>query len=192
MQIYVQGILDGACFLYALANAYKALTGKKVTREHWNRAVARLPEPAEFLGGSGATRLSYGEAVRHIDSTLDAFSDSGETFRVDQLDPAAGIVNLCRAVSSDSVVIFPYGGQTEFQHLSSHMVCGVAVSDGPPMRLHLACSFAFWSRYLKSGDYFERHHPDLGRWSNDSVQPDSEVVIAPNFRWKVTLGGPHS
>lgn len=187
MQVYFQGILDGACFLYSQANAYKALTGKRVTKEHWNRAVSRLPEPAEFLGGSGAKQLSYDEAVRHIEGILDAFSDPGETFRIDQLNPSDGVAGLCDAVSSDSVVVFAYGGHTEFQNSASHMVCGVAVSDDPPVTLHLACSSAFWSRYLKFGDYFERHHPDLGRWSNDSVQADADVVVAPNFRWRVAL-----
>ena len=33
MQIYFQGFLDTGCFLYTQANAYKALTGKRVTQE---------------------------------------------------------------------------------------------------------------------------------------------------------------
>lgn len=189
IQVYFQGVLDDACFLYAQANAYKALTGKRVTPEHWNRAVSRLPEPAGFLGGSGATQLSYDEAVRHIEGILEAFSDPGETFR---LSPSAGIADLCGAVSSDSVVVFAYGGQTEFQNPRSHVVCGVAVSDGPPVALHLACSAAFSSRYLWFGNYVERHHPHLGRWSNDSIQVDADVVIAPNFRWRVSRAEPRS
>jgi hypothetical protein len=58
MHVYFQGLLDDACFLYALANAYKALTFKRATREHWDRAISRLPDPAVFLGGPGATELS--------------------------------------------------------------------------------------------------------------------------------------
>jgi|SRR5882757_1701986 len=192
MQVYFQGILDDACFLYAQANAYKALTGKRVTREHWNRAVSRLPQPAAFLGGPGATQLSYDQAVRHIEGILDAFSDPGETFRLDQLNSADGIADLCGAVSADSVVVFAYGGHAEFQNPQTHVVCGVAVSDGPPVALHLACSAAFSSRYLRFGQYFERHHPHLGRWSNDSIQVGSDVVIAPNFRWRVTFAEPPS
>lgn len=187
IQIYFQGVLDDACFLYAQANAYKALTGKRVTPEHWSRAVSRLPDPAAFLGGLGATQLHYEEAVRRIEDTLDAFSDPGETFRIDQLSPSGGIGDLCGAVSSDSVVVFAYGGRTEFQNPRTHVVCGVAVSDGPPVALHLACSAAFWSRYLRFGEYFERHHSHLGRWSNDSIGVAADVAIAPNFRWRVTL-----
>lgn len=192
VQVYFQGILDDACFLYAQANAYKALTGKRVTPEHWNWAVSRLREPAAFLGGPGATQLSYDEAVRHIEGVLEAFSDPGETFTLDKLSPSAGIADLCDAVSSDSVVVFAYGRQTEFQNPKAHVVCGVAVSDGPPAALHLACSAAFSSRYLRFGSYFERHHPHVGRWSNDSIRGDDDVVIAPNFRWRVRLAEPRS
>lgn len=73
-QIYHQGFFDGACFLYAQANAYKALTGKKVGREQWDRALALLPEPSRFLGAPGAQGLPYDEAVRHIHELLTAFS----------------------------------------------------------------------------------------------------------------------
>ena len=186
LQIYFQAPLDSACFLYAQANAYKGLTGKRVTREHWNRAISRLPDPAAFLGGTGATELSYDEAVSLLGDILGAFSDRGETFTLDKLSPSAGIADFCSAISSESVVVFAYGGPSEFQHPASHVVCGVAASDDPPT-LHLACSAAFLDRHMRYGEYFERHHPDLGRWSNDSIPVDNQVVIAPNFRWRVTL-----
>jgi hypothetical protein len=186
LQIYFQAPLDSACFLYAQANAYKALTGKRVTQEHWNRAVSQLADPAAFLGGAGATELSYDRAVSLIADVLGAFSDPGETFTLDRLSPSAGIADLCGAISSDTVVVFAFGGPTEFQHPASHVVCGVAASDDP-VALHLACSAAFLDRHLKYGEYFERHHPDLGRWSNDSIPLDNQVLIAPNFRWRITL-----
>jgi hypothetical protein len=186
LQIYFQAPLDSACFLYAQANAYKALTGKRVTREHWNRAISRLPDPAAFLGGPGATELSSDEAVNLIGETLGAFSDPGEVFTLDQLSASAGIADFCEAVSADSVIVFAFGGPTEFQHPSSHVVCGVAASDDPAA-LHLACSAAFLDRHVKTGEYFERHHSELCRWSNDSIPIDNQVVIAPNFRWSVTL-----
>jgi len=153
LQIYFQAPLDSACFLYAQANAYKALTGKRVTREHWNRAISRLPDPAAFLGGAGATELSYDEAVRLIGGILEAFSDPGERFTLDKLSPSAGIAAICSAISSDSVVVFAYGGPTEFQHPASHVVCGVASGDDPAA-LHLACSAAFLDRHMKYGEYF--------------------------------------
>jgi hypothetical protein len=186
MQVYFQGFLDASCFLYAQANAYKALTGKRVTREHWNWAISRLPDSARFLGGPGATDLGHDEAAQLIRDILGAFSDPGETFTLDKFSPSTGITDFCGAISSDSVVVFAYGGPSEFQHPASHIVCGVATS-ADWAQLHLACSTAFSSRYLQCGEYLERHHPDLGRWSNDSIPADSEVVVAPNFRWRVTL-----
>lgn len=186
LQVYFQAPLDSACFLYAQANAYKALTGKRVTREHWNRAVSRLTDPAAFLGGTGATQIGHDEAVRLIGDILEAFSDPREAFTVDKLSSSAGIADLCSAISSDSVVVFAYGGTTEFQHPASHVACGVAASDDPAA-LHLACSAAFLDRHMKYGEYFERHHPDLDRWSNDSIPVENQVVIAPNFRWRITL-----
>ena len=186
VQVYFQGLLDGACFLYAQANAHKALTGRRVTRENWNSAVSRLPDSARFLGGAGATDLGYDEASRLIRDILGAFSDPGETFTLGKLSSSAAIADLCSAVSADSVVVFAYGGRTEFQHPASHIVCGVAASDDGA-RLHLACSAAFSGRYLPDGEYFERHHAHLRRWSNDSISADSDVVIAPNFRWRITF-----
>lgn len=186
MQIYHQGFFDGACFLYAQANAYKALTGKKVGREQWDRPVALLPQPVRFFGLPGAQGLPYDEAVDHINSLLSAFSDPGEEFIVDQLSREAGIEELCAAVAPDSVVVFAFGGQTEFQKLDSHLVCGVSASDDPTA-LHLACSNAFFFRHLMHGGYVERHDPALGRYSNDSIPAGSPVVIAPYFRWRITL-----
>ncbi len=130
--------------------------------------------------------MSYDEAVRLIGGILEAFSDPGERFTLDKLSPSAEIAAICSAISSDSVVVFAYGGPTEFQHPASHVVCGVASGDDPAA-LHLACSAAFLDRHMKYGEYFERHHPDLGRWSNDSIPVDNQVAIAPNFRWRITL-----
>jgi len=186
IQVYFQGFLDDACFLYALANAYRALTGKRVTREHWSRAISQLPDPATFLGGAGATKLSHDVAEQLIEVVLGAFSGQGEIVTLKSLSPSAGIADFRDAVSSDSVVVFAYGGPTEFLHPQTHIVCGVAASNDPAA-LHVACSAALSSRYLQYGEYFERHHPALNRWSNDSIPVDSELVIAPNFRWQVTL-----
>ena len=185
MQVYFQGLLDDACFVYAQANAYKALTGRRVTRAHWRSAVARLPEPAAFLGGAGATELAPGDALDLIEMILANFGDPGEWFTVEQLDASAGLVDLSANVTRDSVVVFAYGGSTEFMRPASHIVCGVAASDDGST-LHTACSAAFWTRFFESGDYSERHHQDLGRWSNDSIAADHQVVVSPNFRWRIT------
>lgn len=185
-QIYHQGILDGACFLYSLANAYKALTGNRVTRQAWDRAIAQIPEPGTFLTGVGATQLDYGDAVSLIQLTLGALSGSDEEFGIDQLDEAARIPDFCAAITASSVVLFAFSGRTEFLHRTSHIVCGVAASANP-QRLHVACSDAFSSRHLAEGTYSERRDPVLGRYSNDAILEDSPVEIAPRWRWRITV-----
>ncbi|HVE91330.1 MAG TPA: hypothetical protein VNE62_03370 [Actinomycetota bacterium] len=185
-QIYHQGFLDGSCFLYSLANAYKALTGSKVTREKWDLAIQHVPEPANFLRDVGATGLSYQDAVALIEAMLDGFSEPGERFEIHQLSASAGIGDLCREISPGSVVNFAFSGKTEVHHPRNHVVCAVAASLDPPV-LHLACSAAFSSRHLQDGSYEERCHPLLGRYSNDSIALDSPVEIAPNWRWRLTL-----
>jgi hypothetical protein len=188
-QIYHQGCWDGACFLYSIANAYKALTGSKVTREKWDRALEHVPNPLGFLGGIGATRLSYEEAVGLIEAMLDAFSDPDERFKIDQLDHTATTADICREISLDAVVLFAFAGPTEVHHPRHHIACGVATSAEPAV-LHIACSAAFSSRHLRDGEYFERFHPSVGRYSNDSIAIDSPVQVGPNWRWRITLTSP--
>ncbi len=72
MQVYFQGFLDASCFLYAQANAYKALTGNRVTREHWNRAISRLPiqrgssaDPAQQISAMTRPRSSSETSSEH-------------------------------------------------------------------------------------------------------------------------------
>jgi hypothetical protein len=190
IQVYFQGVLDSACFLYAQANVYKALTGKRVTTEHWNRAIALVADPAAFLGGAGANQLGHEGAQSVIEAVLGELKDPDEVFTLERLDPSAQIADIGDHVSAESVVLFAYGGRTEFQNPVSHIVCGVAATDGPDAALHLACSTAFWGRYLRAGEYAERHHPELGRWSNDSIPLDNPVTIAPNYRWRITLAPP--
>jgi hypothetical protein len=188
-QIYHQGFWDGACFLYAIANAYKALTRSKVTRQKWDRAVGLIPNPLDFLGGVGATALSYDEAVALIEAVLGAFSDPGESVKVHQLSRTASMAEIGNEISPLAVVLFAFSGPTEVHHPESHIVCGVTTTAEPAL-LHVACSAAFSSRHLRDGEYFERFHPSVGRYSNDSIRVDSQVQVAPNWRWRLTLASP--
>jgi hypothetical protein len=54
LKIYSQGELDGACFLYSIANAIRAVTGRAISQKDWRRAVESLPfRTNEFLSGYG-------------------------------------------------------------------------------------------------------------------------------------------
>lgn len=53
-KILAQGDLDGACFLYSIANAHLALTGKKPTQSQWKKFILNSPFRMEyFLAGEG-------------------------------------------------------------------------------------------------------------------------------------------
>lgn len=185
-EIYSQGIRDGACLLYATANAYKALTGNKVTRDKWNAAVSHLADPGTFLGGVGATHLEFEDVVAVIEGMLGALAEPGEHFILDQLPASADIAELCDAISERSVVLFAYRGKTEFLEVNDHIVCGVAAGDDAGT-LHVACSAALWMRHVDHPHYFERRHSQLNRYSNDSISAVRPVIVAPNWRWRLTL-----
>jgi hypothetical protein len=124
--------------------------------------------------------------VRLIGDILGAFSDPGETFTLGKLSASAGDRGPLQRDLARQRGRFRLRRPTEFQYRKTHIVCGVAASDDPAA-LHLACSAAFSSRHLQYDEYFERHHPHPGRWSNDSIPVAHQVVVAPNFRWRVTL-----
>ena len=49
-----QGDLDGACYLYSIANSYFALTAKKITPAKWKASIRALPfKLDDFLSGQG-------------------------------------------------------------------------------------------------------------------------------------------
>lgn len=53
-----QGSLDGACFLYSLANAVQCLSRKPITSSRWSKLVPALVEPRDFLTDRTGTRNS--------------------------------------------------------------------------------------------------------------------------------------
>lgn len=187
LQIYSQGLRDGACLLYAVANTYKALTGNKVTRDKWNVGVSQLANPTAFLTGIGARHLDDREVVTVIEGMLGAFAEPAEHFDLKQLPASAGIAELCASVSEYSVALFAYSGETEFLEVDDHIVCGVAASEDAET-LHIACSAALWMRHVDHAGYFERSHRRLNRYSNDSITAECRVVVAPNWRWRVSIG----
>jgi hypothetical protein len=57
-KIYSQGVFDGACFLYSLANAVRSVTRQAIPEEDWAHSIARLPfSTKDLLGGSGTEKL---------------------------------------------------------------------------------------------------------------------------------------
>ena len=186
-QIYHQGHFDGACFLYSVTNTYKALTGKVVTGKDWDRLLTQVPGALNFFQYSiGATQYTLDQVLDVTNRTLAALDEEQQGFDIHQIERSAGLSEICDHISADSVVHFAFRGNTEFQQQIRHVVCGVAFSTDP-LRLYTACSSVLSRRIYQLGDYYERHHPEFGRYSNDSITKDCDITIAPNWRLKITL-----
>ena len=57
-KILAQGDLDGACYLYSIANSYAALTCKQLTGTQWKRSLRASPfKLDDYLCGQGTEAL---------------------------------------------------------------------------------------------------------------------------------------
>lgn len=57
-RIFAQGDLDGACYLYSIANSYAALTFKQLTGTQWKHSLRALPfKLDDYLSGQGTEAL---------------------------------------------------------------------------------------------------------------------------------------
>ena len=72
-QIHTQGDFDGACFLYAIANAYTALTKSRPKYKDWDSGIGKIPHPVDFLRGcSGGTTQNYAKESALLGKAVDA------------------------------------------------------------------------------------------------------------------------
>jgi hypothetical protein len=103
-KIYSQGEFDGACFLYSVANAIRAVTGKGISRADWQRAVSGMPfETTEFLDGFGTGKLD------RFPDTLSVFAGSfarslRSTVAIETL-PRLTVGDITAGISSGKVAI---------------------------------------------------------------------------------------
>lgn len=59
-RILAQGDRDGACFLYSIANAAGALTGRVVTQPKWVKCIQSLPFiMSDFMAGRGTEKIDW-------------------------------------------------------------------------------------------------------------------------------------
>lgn len=195
-RIFSQGDFDGACLLYALANAYTALTGHAPGCAAWDKGIAALPSARAFLQGCvGTSRACYRSQELQeqvLTSMLGCFSESGSAVHAEWLPDCREVASAAERVARDAVVVFRYHGKTAQVITDDHWVCGVAVTGGPPLRLHLACSFRHsQDSRLNAQRYGERFFRGVGRYANDWVTPEHEIVIIPGSVYLVQRTGPH-
>jgi len=161
--IQAQGSLDGACFLYSLANATQCLTGKRVSDSCWSK-LARIVHNARDYLASGV-----GTANSDDNPTLQ------EALAQQYLDILSPNVRL-KATTIHSI----QDGSNPERHLTEqsalvtqngeHWFCLLDVSD---LKAFVACSWV-WQRDLQG--YREELSPRLSRKYNDTF-PVTELVF---------------
>ena len=189
--IYNQGDFDGACFLYAMANAYAALTGQEPRQSDWDRGVGSLSHPLDFLQGDVGTTLHYeqdpallGQAVHKM---VESMSHPDAPLKAEAMPEATSLEAIANLIDERSVAVLWYRGQTRHVAQEDHWVCAVAASCDP-LCVHLACSIRRPDDgRFGDGAYKEVYHAGLDRYSHDSVTEEETVAIMPGSVFRVWL-----
>ena len=179
-KIHRQGDLDGACFLYSLANAFAALTGENPERGKWDKGIDAIEHPGDFLKGQVGTMDHYSRkphlTERAADAILSSLCDGGHHLSARRIEQPVDLPEIAELIGATSVVIFWYKGSTHSKTDVDHWVCGVAVEPSP-LTIHVACS--------ASGTENQKLHEDCGRLSNDWIQDSAAVKIMPGFVFEI-------
>jgi len=189
-QIYTQGDLDGACFLYAIANAYTALTHRTPELEAWDKGIRAIPHAIDFLQSGVGTTQDYAKDRALIKQTvrtmLAAICGNGSTLRVDACPQVSDLRSVAQLVGEHSVAFLWYQGGTRHVTVGDHWVCAVAVDDRP-LKVYVACSMRRSDDgHLNDREYTEKHHADTNRYSNDSITEEHESEIIPGSVFKIS------
>ncbi len=176
--IHTQGDLDGACFLYAIANALTALTGNSPDLKAWGSCVRELPHVVNFIDGSVGTNGFYETAPGALVSAAERLlaSASSTEFLVESDGEAQSLEVVAKMIGERSVAVLRYLGSSRRAKDVDHWVCAVAGAD-PPLRLHVACSIRWSDVYRFTDEEYEEEEVSFGRRSNDTlVEPQCKVV----------------
>ena len=178
--IFTQGDYDGACFLYALANSYKTITGKTPSCKAWDKGVRFLKHADDFLGCCIGTTEHFSagsQILRAVAIMLDSFGSDGPVVRWKHLPEVKELTEIASFIDRQGVVLFRYNGKTAHVGDIDHWVCGVS-STQKPFRLHLACSYRrVQDDRTQDKRYREHYHRALARYSNNWVDDRHEMRI---------------
>jgi hypothetical protein len=186
-RIYAQGDLDGACFLYSIANAYVALRHDAPAFASVCRAFGQVDHPGDFLNGQVGTTGSYDKNYALLERNIrrmlallgpapDAVPDA-PPFYVTRVPGPFRAALLEQLIDASSVVLVRYKGSSKYSTDMDHWVCAVEY-DRQRQAAHVACSV----RWQKSCDgqargYGELFHERYGRWSNDILDQEHAHAI---------------
>lgn len=194
-RIYNQGDLDGACFLYAVVNAYVALTGR--APEFWvmAQALGQVDHPGDFLNGIVGTTGHYDQNYPLLQDNLERVLArlgpglSGRRFAVRRQEGPCSAETLAGLLGPDSVAVIRYQGNSALTRDMDHWVCAVA-HDAASGGTFVACSVRYQKSFAASGcTYSERFHPDCGRWSNDLLHIGGDLKLVEGEVFCVKLVG---
>ena len=161
-----QGDRDGACFLYAIANAFTCLTNTQPGQADWDRVIDIFPEKnrADFLKGNIGTGILFDEFEKGafdlqnlIQRVLECFSASvvKNVYKIKYFEDITKKSDVGNLIDQKSVVLFCY--------LNEHWVVGTAYDpDTKPPMLYVACS----AQVNDEGNCIETCDPILNRPCN--------------------------
>jgi hypothetical protein len=166
-KICSQGGFDGACFLYSIANAYTALTGKKPTQRNWDKALKNIPFLSDFMTSDMGTK-QYDENLALYEFTIKTMLDyfSLGKVKIESYPDMNKVQNIKRLLGKKSVVIVNIK--------SEHWVVVVDSSD---QEFQVACSFEL----MKKGSKYEEHiSKGLKKSFNKTLPIDGKWLHSPS------------
>ncbi len=152
-KILSQGDLDGACYLYSIANSFFALTSKQITAAQWRKALRALPfKLDDFLSGQGTEAL---------DSTPEYFEGLCRNF-LEELRNTRFQLSRHEKVSSKSLRSAIAENQVAIIAIEdgAHWV---SVVDADQTQFYLACSAVPLN---STEQYLEQRSPNFQRIFN--------------------------
>ena len=168
-----QGDLDGACFLYSIANSVVALSGRKPTVKQWSKALKYIPFSTDFIDGDVGT-VNYDENVSlykfAIEQSITEYSPSND-YEVKIYPQVSSIKEVDGLISDSSVVILNISGD--------HWVCVVSV-DIENNRLLTACSDVMdrmYNYFEKPCDYNRFYNREYSLSEEDKIHVPSVIQI---------------
>lgn len=190
-RIFGQGDLDGACFLYAVVNAFVALTGR--APEFWvmAQALGQVDHPGDFLNGIVGTTGAYDRQYALLQDNIERILArlGSEAFEVRRIEAPTDAASLAALLGPDSVALVRYQGNSERTKDMDHWVCAVA-HDAATGNTFVACSVRFQKSYADGAcTYAERLHPECGRWSNDVLRVGGDIKIVEGEVFRVVVKG---
>ena len=119
----MQGDLDGACFLYSIANSVVALTSKQPNVNQWANALPYIPFAHDFISGNVGTKNYDDHSEIYKFAVQQAISEFSPKKRYDiAVHPNTSCINqIASLISASSVVVLNLSGD--------HWICVVDVNE---------------------------------------------------------------